>query len=99
MEINKFHSFLSTSMMQINPGRSAVSKPLPALAAESRSGAQDSDGAQLSRLGSVLNGLENGASIMRQHVQQAMGSVRSGTYRVDASELSRRIVGEALGSA
>lgn len=56
-------------------------------------------GAQLSKLSSVLNGLESGATIMRRHVQQAMNAVRGGTYRVDPVQLSKRIVGEALGSA
>lgn len=56
-------------------------------------------GVQLSRLGSVLNGLEQGASAMRRHVLQAMRAVRSGTYTVDAVQLSRRIVGETVGSA
>jgi anti-sigma28 factor (negative regulator of flagellin synthesis) len=56
-----------------------------------------SDAVQLSKLGSVLNGLENGATLMRRHVQQAMSAVRGGTYRVDPLQLSKRIVGEALG--
>lgn len=60
---------------------------------------QSSDGTQLSKLSSVLNGLENGASAIRRHVNQAMNAVRAGTYRVDSLQLSKRIVGEALGSA
>ncbi len=56
-----------------------------------------SDAVQLSKLGSVLNVLENGATMMRHHVQQAMSAVRGGTYRVDPLQLSKRIVGEALG--
>jgi anti-sigma28 factor (negative regulator of flagellin synthesis) len=60
---------------------------------------ENADGAQLSRLSSVLNGLESGAARMRGQVQQAMGAVRSGSYQVDALKLSRRIVGEALGPA
>ncbi len=68
--------------------------------AERASGlSQNSEGAQLSKLSSVLNGLENGASAIRRHVQQAMGAVRAGTYQVDPLQLSKRIVGEALGSA
>ena len=59
---------------------------------------ESGDGAQLSKLSSVLNGLENGATAMRRHVQQAMSAVRHGTYRVDAVRLSKRIVGEALGA-
>lgn len=53
---------------------------------------------QLSNLSSVLNGLESGASLIRRHVQDAMRAVRSGTYRVDAAQLSRRIVREAMGT-
>jgi hypothetical protein len=55
------------------------------------------EAAQLSRLSSVLNGLENGASAIGRHVQQAMGAVRAGTYKVDPVRLSKRIVGEAMG--
>lgn len=58
-----------------------------------------SDGVQLSKLSSVLNGLENGASAIRRHVQQAMSAVRGGTYQVDPLQLSKRIIGEALGAA
>ena len=54
---------------------------------------------QLSRLSSILNGLESGASAMRRHVQQAMSAVRSGSYKVDPLQLSRRIIGETVGSA
>ncbi|MBV9081202.1 MAG: hypothetical protein JOZ62_00890 [Acidobacteriaceae bacterium] len=57
-----------------------------------------SEAVQLSKLSSVLNGLEGGAVIIRRHVLDAMRAVRSGTYQVDAVTLSRRIVGEALGS-
>ena len=52
---------------------------------------------QLTRLSSVLNGLENGASAMRRHAVEAMKAVRAGTYAVDPVKLSRRIVGETLG--
>ena len=34
---------------------------------------------QLTRLSSVLNGLEGGAMAMRLHAQEAMRAVRSGT--------------------
>jgi hypothetical protein len=37
--------------------------------------------------------------VMRRHVLQAMRAVRGGTYRVDPLQLSKRIVGEAMGSA
>jgi hypothetical protein len=66
---------------------------------EPSSFSEPGDGAQLSRLSSVLNGLENGAMVMRRHVVQAMRAVRSGTYYVDPLKLSKRIVGEAMGSA
>jgi hypothetical protein len=54
---------------------------------------------QLSKLSSVLNGLEGGASAMRRHVQEAMRAVRSGTYTIDSLQLSRRIISEAMGPA
>ncbi|HZS55293.1 MAG TPA: hypothetical protein VFA65_12895 [Bryobacteraceae bacterium] len=56
------------------------------------------DSAQLSKLSSVLNGLEGGAQIMQRHIDEALRAVRGGTYRVDPIQLSRRIVGEALGA-
>jgi hypothetical protein len=60
---------------------------------------QHTDAFQLSRLSSVLNGLEGGACAMRRHVLEAMRAVREGTYQVDPVQLSRRIVGEAIGAA
>ena len=54
---------------------------------------------QLTRLSSVINGLENGALAMRHHAQEALNAVRAGTYSVDPKQLSQRIVGEALGAA
>jgi hypothetical protein len=54
------------------------------------------DGVQLSRLSSVLNGLEGGAQIIQQHLSQTYGAIKAGTYRIDPIQLSRRIVGEAL---
>ncbi len=65
----------------------------------SESTVQSTDGLQLSRLSSVLNGLENGACAMRRHVLQAMRAVQSGTYKVDPVQLSCRIVSETMGSA
>lgn len=56
------------------------------------------DTAQLSKLSSILNGLEGGAQIMQRHVQEARVAVKAGTYSVDPVQLSRRIVGEALRS-
>jgi hypothetical protein len=55
------------------------------------------DGAvQLSKLSSVLNGLEGGAQLMQRHIQDAVRAIAAGTYRVDPVQLSKRIVGEAL---
>ena len=54
------------------------------------------DTAQLSKLSSVLNGLEGGAQAMQRHIQEAIRAVNAGTYRVDPVKLSQRIVGEAL---
>ncbi|MGA8025957.1 MAG: hypothetical protein WB992_02350 [Bryobacteraceae bacterium] len=61
--------------------------------------AETTQAVQLSRLSSILNGLESGASAMHRHLQHAMSAVRSGTYKVDPLQLSRRIVGDAVGSA
>ncbi len=60
---------------------------------------QHTEAVQLSMLSSVLNGLESGASAMCRHAHEAMRAVRDGSYRVDAMQLSRRIVGEAIGLA
>jgi anti-sigma28 factor (negative regulator of flagellin synthesis) len=57
------------------------------------------DGTQLSKLSSVLSGLEQGAYAMRRRAQQLMRAVRSGTYEVDPLKLSRRIIGDTLASA
>jgi anti-sigma28 factor (negative regulator of flagellin synthesis) len=51
---------------------------------------------ELVKLGSVLNGLETGARQMRQKVRDLAARVRSGNYKIDALELSRRIVQESL---
>jgi hypothetical protein len=52
---------------------------------------------QLTKLSSVLNGLEHGASAMRRHAMQAMQAVKSGTYTIDASAVSRSIIGDCVG--
>lgn len=75
-------------MTYIDPG--ATPPEIPLLANEA---------VQLSKLSSVLNGLEGGATAIRRHVVEAMRAVRSGTYCVDPLQLSRRIIGEALGSS
>ena len=51
---------------------------------------------QLRKLSSVLNGLESGASAMRNQVHKTMIAVQSGTYQIDLLQLSRRIIYEAL---
>ncbi len=51
---------------------------------------------QLTKLSSVLNGLEQGASAMRHHAVQAKRAVQSGTYTIDASAVSRSIIGECV---
>ena len=58
--------------------------------------ADSPDSLQLSKLSSVLNGLEFGAQLMQQRVAETLSAIRAGTYRVDPLQLSRRIVGEAL---
>jgi hypothetical protein len=96
---NQFHSLPGTSMSQINPVTNPGGTPVPRSTPDRARAPENSDGAQLSKLGSVLNGLENGAARMRSHVQHAIAAVRSGTYRVDALQLSRLIVGEAMDPA
>jgi hypothetical protein len=54
------------------------------------------DDLQLTKLSSVLNGLKRGATVMRAQFVQAMGAVKSGTYKVDPMQVSRRIVGDSL---
>jgi anti-sigma28 factor (negative regulator of flagellin synthesis) len=56
------------------------------------------DAGQLSKLSSVLNGLEQGASAMRRRARQLMRAVRSGTYEVDPLKLSRRMIGDTVAS-
>ncbi|MBV8810732.1 MAG: hypothetical protein JO033_18855 [Acidobacteriaceae bacterium] len=55
-----------------------------------------SAGLQLTRLSSVINGLELGASKMRAKAAYLMTAVASGNYRVDASQVSRRIIVDCL---
>lgn len=99
MGANEFHTLPEPSMSQTNSVSNCGATPQPHLARQPSGVHQNWDGAQLSRLSSVLNGLEGGAALMRGHVQQAMRAVRSGTYQVEAMKLSRRIVGEAMGPA
>ncbi len=57
-----------------------------------------SAGLQLTRLGSVINGLELGASAMRAKTATLMTAIKSGAYKVDASQVSRHIISDCLGS-
>ena len=57
------------------------------------------DGIALSKLSSVLNGLEMGATAGKRRLEQVMNSVRSGAYKVNPLAVSRRIIDEALASA
>jgi hypothetical protein len=59
-------------------------------------GVEATETLQLSKLSSVLNGLEGGAQLIHRHMQETMSSIKAGTYRIDPIKLSRRIVGEAL---
>jgi anti-sigma28 factor (negative regulator of flagellin synthesis) len=61
--------------------------------------AQSAQQDELFKLGSVLNGLEHGALRMRQKVYDLTAAVRSGSYGIDALELSRRLVRECVASA
>lgn len=56
------------------------------------------DDLQLTKLSGVLNSLKKGASAMRSQLTQVMSAVQSGTYEVDALQVSRSIVGESLAS-
>lgn len=99
MQINGFDERWPSIGMSIGISRDDSAARTAGGSAEASGAREDSDGLQLSKLSSVLNGLENGASAIRQHVLEAMKAVRTGTYEVDATELSKRIVGEALGAA
>lgn len=57
------------------------------------------DQLQLTRLSSVLNGLQQGASVMRSQLSKALTAVRSGSYEVDPLQVSRSIVSDCLGRA
>lgn len=99
MRINDFQGFPTASMSQLNAIATSGATQTAANLPHASEAPESTDGAQLSRLSSVLNGLENGAARMRVHVQQAIEAVRAGTYRVDATRLSQLIVGEAMGAA
>ena len=59
-------------------------------------GLEVNDGNQLSKLSSVLNGLDGGARLMQEQLVKTLRAIRAGTYQVDSVQLSRRIIGEAL---
>jgi hypothetical protein len=100
MRISGFdHSSSKAGMSEATSGPPIFTSPTRASDQTINDPTESGDATQLSKLSSVLNGLEHGASAMRRHVQQAMGAVRGGTYQVDPMQLSKRIVGEALGSA
>jgi len=52
--------------------------------------------AQLTRLSSVLNGLQQNASATRAQYVQAYNKVKSGTYSVDSSDISKSLVDDML---
>jgi len=52
--------------------------------------------AQLTRLSSVLNGLQANASTSRAQYVQAYNKVKSGSYTVDPLDVSRSIVEDML---
>lgn len=99
MRINGLDGALPTVSMSKNDRNMAGKAASEGGGAKAGGPAGANDGAQLSALSSVLNGLESGATAIRRHVYQAMGAVRSGTYQVDSMQLSKRIIGEALSSA
>jgi anti-sigma28 factor (negative regulator of flagellin synthesis) len=55
-----------------------------------------SDGVELSNLSAVLNGLDAGAHLIHDRMNETLRAIRRGTYRIDSIQLSRRIVREAL---
>ena len=54
---------------------------------------------QLTRLSSILSGLQLGASKLRSQFVSAASQVRSGTYQLDPLQISRSIVTDLLGPA
>ncbi len=52
--------------------------------------------AQLTRLSSVLNGLQSNAATTRANYVQAYNKIKSGSYSVDPLEVSRSIVEDML---
>lgn len=51
---------------------------------------------ELSKLSSIVNGLNKGAKAICSHITAASGAVRSGTYRVDPLRVSQRIIRDCL---
>lgn len=74
----------------------AKTTPLGSALLQSEDDTESPHSTQLSKLSSVLNGLESGAQLMQQRVAETLSAIQSGTYRVDPLQLSRRIIGEAL---
>jgi hypothetical protein len=52
---------------------------------------------QLTKLSSILNGLQLGATQIRSQYLNAASQVKAGTYQVDPLEISRSIVSDLLG--
>ncbi len=52
--------------------------------------------ATLSRLSSVLNGLQQNATVARSQYVQAYNKVKSGTYSVSSADVSRSMVDDML---
>jgi hypothetical protein len=52
---------------------------------------------QLTRLSSILNGLQLGATQIRSQYLNAASQVKAGTYQLDPLQISRSIVSDLLG--
>jgi hypothetical protein len=70
--------------------------PVSTMIAGEQCGVEEEGCIQLSRLSSVLNGLEGGAQMMHRHLLQTSDAIKAGSYRVDPLKVSHRIIGEAL---
>ena len=75
-----------------NAAAAKVATPTPATDETQTSPLQ----AQLTRLSGVLNSLQTHASATRTQFVQALNKVKSGTYQVDTSAVSRSIVDDLL---
>ena len=57
---------------------------------------ESSDGVQLSRLSSVLNGLAAGAAFGAKRISSLSALVQSGAYQVHPVQVSQRMIDDAL---